>query len=157
MSRRNGGSSPWSPEMVNRFVDLMASGIHHSKCAPILTKEFGVEVTNSMCNGKHYRITLMLRGGTPRPYKPKKLNWIAPFNAHPHRGPVNPKPRPKRTGKGNLDFFDLRPAHCRWPHGDDLPYTYCGERKIDGSPYCLEHSRLAWSPNTVRNRLAGIR
>jgi len=157
MSRRNGGSSPWSAEMVNRFVDLMASGIHHSKCAPILTKEFGVEVTNSMCNGKHYRITRMLRGETPPPYKPKKMNWIAPFSSHPHRGPVNPKPRPKRTGKGNLDFFDLRSQTCRWPFGDDLPYTYCGERNIDGSPYCLEHSRLAWSPNTVRNRLAGIR
>jgi GcrA cell cycle regulator len=38
-------------------------------------------------------------------------------------------------------------AHtCKWPMGDPASenFTFCGRRVTDESPYCVEHSRLAY-------------
>lgn len=43
-------------------------------------------------------------------------------------------------------FLDLEPHHCRFPHGDpgEEGFGFCGSDKVDGSPYCAHHSRIAY-------------
>ena len=41
--------------------------------------------------------------------------------------------------KGRHKMEDLGPHQCRWPYGDDLPFTYCGERVKRGTSWCEEH------------------
>lgn len=35
-----------------------------------------------------------------------------------------------------LEQFDRR---CRYPHGDEPPYTYCGAKAVRGQPWCPTH------------------
>ena len=37
-----------------------------------------------------------------------------------------------------ISFADLQPQHCRYPEGDGLAATYCGQPTVPGQSYC-EH------------------
>lgn len=56
--------------------------------------------------------------------------------------PCTPLPElPKRDpNKPGVAFINLSPKACRWPFDDD---TFCGEDKINGSPYCHEHKAIS--------------
>jgi len=41
--------------------------------------------------------------------------------------------------EGRVSFEELEDHHCRFPHGDDLPYMFCGKPKSGSSSYCLQH------------------
>ena len=47
-------------------------------------------------------------------------------------------------------LFELSKERCRWPistpGADD--FCFCGNQPIDGQPYCLGHTRLAYRPGT---------
>lgn len=47
-------------------------------------------------------------------------------------------------------LFELSNQRCRWPistpGADD--FCFCGNQPIDGQPYCLGHTRLAYRPGT---------
>lgn len=51
------------------------------------------------------------------------------------------------------ELRDLGPRDCRFavtPH-DVTPHRFCGERAVDGKPYCAKHCRAAyggaaWTP-----------
>lgn len=42
-------------------------------------------------------------------------------------------------------LLDLRAGQCRYPFGDSVPFTFCGERSTHG-PYCSEHYKLCYQP-----------
>ena len=46
----------------------------------------------------------------------------------------------------HITFADLEPCHCRFPYGDDAPFTYCGHPVKTDKPYCEAHSRLCFEP-----------
>jgi hypothetical protein len=67
------------------------------------------------------------------------------------RRAAKPVPRKKKTKtmnandgevKNGVEIMDLKDHHCRWIVGKDGLglATYCGERKVTGSSYCLEHT-----------------
>jgi hypothetical protein len=42
---------------------------------------------------------------------------------------------------------ELEKHHCRWPiAGADAATAFCGADRVEGSPYCAQHSRLAYQP-----------
>jgi GcrA cell cycle regulator len=45
-----------------------------------------------------------------------------------------------------IAFFDLKPIHCRFPHGDGMTATFCGQSVQDGSSYCGFHHTLCYTP-----------
>lgn len=45
---------------------------------------------------------------------------------------------------------DLEPHHCRYPHGKELPYLFCGNDVQDGSSYCSGHHAICWTPARLR-------
>ena len=46
-----------------------------------------------------------------------------------------------------VDFDNLRVGMCKFPLGgiDDTPDRFCGEPAIEGSPYCTECAKKAYS------------
>jgi GcrA cell cycle regulator len=54
-----------------------------------------------------------------------------------------------------VSFMDVQPHQCRYPIGEpsDLnSFRFCGAQKLEeaGSPYCLRHTRLCWTPYQMR-------
>jgi GcrA cell cycle regulator len=47
-------------------------------------------------------------------------------------------------------LFELQQWHCRWPMGDPTAkdFGFCGNKPIDGLPYCPAHARIAYRPGT---------
>lgn len=35
------------------------------------------------------------------------------------------------------------PHHCVWPSGDIPHMTFCGQRALDGKPYCHTHLNIS--------------
>lgn len=55
------------------------------------------------------------------------------------------------------DLLDLKPGQCRFPRGDDLPFSFCALPVTRGS-YCAEHARLCFDPRAKKDHrgLAGM-
>ena len=47
-------------------------------------------------------------------------------------------------------LFELQQWHCRWPIGDPTAHDFgfCGNKPVDGLPYCPAHARMAYRPGT---------
>ena len=75
----------------------------------------------------------------PPPRKRPLPRKARPMDSHV---PPVPPPPPSPTPIGKLTIFQLLEHHCRWPTGDS-PYTFCGDRKRDGSSYCGDHYKKA--------------
>ena len=52
-------------------------------------------------------------------------------------------------------LFELSKERCRWPISTPgaEDFCFCGNPPLDGQPYCLGHTRLAYRPGT-RTRVA---
>ena len=44
-----------------------------------------------------------------------------------------------------LDLLDLPETGCKWPVTAKLPHLFCGHERMDGSPYCADHSAVAFN------------
>jgi hypothetical protein len=48
-----------------------------------------------------------------------------------------------------VDFHEVcerfEKHHCRWPI-EDAETFFCGADRVEGSPYCAQHSRMAYLP-----------
>lgn len=78
-------------------------------------------------------------------------------------GPVDAKPSDKRAllgkawtalpGSQPVSLIDLGPGLCKWPIGQDRPYTFCGEPSGERS-YCSHHAKLSVGQGTATERVA---
>jgi GcrA cell cycle regulator len=50
-------------------------------------------------------------------------------------------------------LLDLEPNDCRWPIGEPRSpeFHFCGERQLDGRPYCAHHWSMAFQPARPRH------
>lgn len=53
-----------------------------------------------------------------------------------------------------ISFFDLEPSHCRYPVGDGLAATYCGQPSLEGESYCERCYRICYTPPKAKPRQA---
>jgi len=51
-----------------------------------------------------------------------------------------------------LDTFPSRGDACRFPVGKNPngSHVFCGERAVEGQPYCAEHCRIAFTAGAPR-------
>lgn len=50
---------------------------------------------------------------------------------------------------------DLESTCCRWPYGDkETGFHFCHGKKVQGLPYCADHSRRAFQPPQPRQHRA---
>ena len=56
----------------------------------------------------------------------------------------------------HCSLLELSEEKCRWPISNpgEEDFCFCGNRPLDGLPYCAGHSRLAYQPGS-RQRRAG--
>jgi GcrA cell cycle regulator len=47
-------------------------------------------------------------------------------------------------------LLELQQWHCRWPLGDPASesFGFCGNKPVDGLPYCPAHAQRAYRPST---------
>ena len=58
-------------------------------------------------------------------------------------------PEPAVTSDGEpINILSLNEKVCKWPIGEpgDDDFRFCGNRKENSSPYCAEHTRVAYQP-----------
>lgn len=64
--------------------------------------------------------------------------------------PQKPLPQPPEAFSDraplNLTLLELTNATCKWPHGDEAPFEYCGHETFGFQPYCPFHQRRSRSP-----------
>lgn len=134
----------WIEPVKARFFELVQSRENPSYdyIAKELNKQFGLDITRNACIsfGKRNQIVRRLvntgrRGGVP--------------GSHRQRLEVSKSKKPPRAKKsepiGCITFGELLFSDCRYPFGDRAPFTFCGKPKLENSPYCDEHTRIAWA------------
>jgi GcrA cell cycle regulator len=127
----------WWGERIELLKALWRKGLSASE----IGNELGV--TRNAVIGKLHRI----EGYTPEPHKP------APRTAKPPPAPVwkpPPPPKPARRVVINAPFLnltldELKRGVCHYPHGEHVPYRFCGQPVKDGAPWCALHCRIVYS------------
>ena len=109
-----------------------------AQIATILSETFGCEVGKDSVIGKACRLKLGAK--PPRPVPRKKIMLTA-------------KPIEKAASSGgkpsnSITILALGNNMCRWPIGDPQApgFHFCGERAVDGKPYCQKHTEIAFVP-----------
>ena len=54
---------------------------------------------------------------------------------------------PPVDSTNRCSLLDLQQGHCRWPISDPRAddFGFCGNRQVDGLPYCPAHARMAYN------------
>jgi GcrA cell cycle regulator len=60
--------------------------------------------------------------------------------------PTEPLPKARETDIGRKTLEQLEDNDCRWPCSEHSPQMFCGEPKMPGLSYCLNHARRAFQP-----------
>lgn len=151
----------WTDERVETLKKLWQEG--HS--ASQIAKHLG-GVTRNAVIGKVHRLGLSGRAAPSQPTRPlyKPNRPVRPAaSAAPAAAPSAPLRRAEATPPrppvsvpvaynetpGTATVLTLGSRMCKWPIGDPSSddFTFCGRRSDDGTPYCVEHGRLAYQPS----------
>ena len=158
----------WTDERVETLKKLWQDG--HS--ASQIAKQLG-GVTRNAVIGKVHRLGLSGRAAPSTParpmYKPAPrptraatppshvASHAAPTHTPPaRREPVVARPAvsqqpivPYVESPGTATVLTLGAKMCKWPIGDPASdsFSFCGRRSDDGTPYCVEHARVAYQPS----------
>jgi GcrA cell cycle regulator len=166
----------WTEERVAELKKLWAEG--HS--ASQIAKRLG-SVTRNAVIGKVHRLGLSGRATPSRPVKrpprlarpkPQVMPRQAPARAGVSQAalrepvtalaaplPAIPEARiePQLLPNGDMvTVLTVKDSMCKWPLGDpaDANFGFCGRASCDGSPYCVDHARVAFQPAKKRERRA---
>lgn len=157
----------WTDERVETLKKLWQDG--HS--ASQIAKQLG-GVTRNAVIGKVHRLGLSGRAApstptrpmykpAPRPARAAAPSAHVPSHAAPsHAAPVRREPVVARPvvstpvvpyveEPGTATVLTLGAKMCKWPIGDPASdsFSFCGRRADDGTPYCVEHGRVAYQPS----------
>lgn len=69
---------------------------------------------------------------------------------------TNPQLAPEEAPDDSISrcsLLELQEWHCRWPCGDpsSADFGFCGNRPVDGLPYCSAHARMAYRRRLSRS------
>jgi GcrA cell cycle regulator len=138
----------WTSELAERLRQLW---LEQKLSASQLAGVFGV--TRNAILGKVFRLGLI---GTrkpnthPDPERHRETRWAPKPASKPQS-----KPTPILTDDIDMQdeqaflgikLFNLTKKQCRYPHGEAVPYAFCGQPIREGSSYCPHHHRLAYHP-----------
>ncbi|CAL4868981.1 hypothetical protein MMA231_03271 [Asticcacaulis sp. MM231] len=167
----------WTDERVETLKKLWQEG--HS--ASQIAKQLG-GVTRNAVIGKVHRLGLSGRAAPSQPtrplYKPARpprpavstASHAAPERTVQHTqpslrssAPVLSRPVisqpivPYIEEPGTATVLTLGAKMCKWPIGDPSSdsFSFCGRRSDDGTPYCVEHGRVAYQPSQKAKKRDG--
>ncbi len=150
------GDTDWSKDRMARLRALHRSDkLSFDAIAEVLSEEFKVALTKNACIGKARRMGLpertskrkrkVFRGdkrrrqitlvaSTPAPIEPEVVPCVLP------RWKVIADEAPAERDK--LTLLQLNGNTCHWPHGDRVPYLFCGAPTA-GKTYCAYHTGIS--------------
>jgi len=162
----------WTDERVELLKKLWQDGLSASQIA----KQLG-GVTRNAVIGKVHRLGL---SGRATPSQPARPAFKAPRPPRPAPSqpmiarrpveqpqthttassapvPVAPRPVFRMEEPGSATVLTLGAHMCKWPIGDPSSdnFTFCGRRSDEGTPYCLEHARIAYQPQQSGKKKTG--
>jgi GcrA cell cycle regulator len=148
----------WTTERVERLISHFQAGL---SCRQIAAD---IGVSRNAVIGKLSRLGLT-RGktiGEPRAKKPAKERGAArsvPRLQYQmlqtlYEDDLGPANAPG-VSEQRCSLFELSKERCRWPISTPgaEDFCFCGNQPLDGQPYCLGHTRLAYRPAS-RQRVA---
>jgi hypothetical protein len=165
----------WTDEETNALRELFPLGSHRW-LAEQLNERFGLKLTKSAVVGRCFLIGL--RKLSAEDYARCKAAGIPARKGKPEikkrRKKVHNQKRTKpsrdgsdgkklieafdlfsHTGHLGISFYDLEARHCRFPKGEGLSATYCGQPVIEGQSYCQHCYSICYtrpmSPEERRN------
>jgi GcrA cell cycle regulator len=128
----------WTPDQIGQLTRLWSEGLSTAE----IGKRLGI--SKNAVVGKAHRLHLNSR--------PSPIKRVGPRPAvvrQPHVRPAAapavassapaPQPTPVRV-------VELSSQACRWPigHPGEENFHFCTSRAIQGKPYCVEHSAVAY-------------
>ena len=155
----------WTDERVDTLKKLWTEGHSASQIAKALGG-----VTRNAVIGKVHRLGLSGRAAPSQPARPlyKPTRPPRPVSQpvhHASHAPAAPSIRrtepvvarpvisqpivPYVEEPGTATVLTLGAKMCKWPIGDPSSdsFSFCGRRSDDGTPYCVEHARVAYQPS----------
>jgi len=159
----------WTPEQISDLTRLWGEGLTTAE----IGKRLGI--SKNAVVGKAHRLHLPAR---PSPIKrtgprPQVYRQAAPRQPSVPRAPQAPRePRvaaqaqqtsaaalralANQPSAKRLPMMALSASTCRWPIGDpgDAEFHFCGERSLDGKPYCSSHASIAYVKMKPRTEAA---
>ena len=159
----------WTPEQISDLTRLWGEGLTTAE----IGKRLGI--SKNAVVGKAHRLHLPARpspikrtGPRPQVYRP-----ATPRQPSAPRAPQAPRePRvaaqaqqtsaaalralANQPSAKRLPMMALSASTCRWPIGDpgDAEFHFCGERSLDGKPYCSSHASIAYVKMKPRTEAA---
>ncbi len=148
----------WTEERVGALKKLWLEGQSASQIA----KQLGDGVTRNAVIGKVHRLGLSGRAAPSQPARatfrqPRPRPQVSAPSA-PRRieaaqpRPAAPPPAPVVDLPGTATVLTLGAHMCKWPIGDPTSdeFSFCGRRSGEGTPYCVEHAKVAYQPQKGR-------
>lgn len=157
-----------APEDRDRWTDerkkIVTTMWNEGQSSTHIASVFGV--SRSSILGLVHRLGLSNRRvATPRaarkPKPPTKFNFAT--NATKSRPAKDDEPyvyretivtpEDQRIAFEALKEFDKR---CRYPHGDELPFMYCGAKVVPGQPWCPTHFKACAPAMAAKHEAAQL-
>jgi hypothetical protein len=145
--------TPWTPDVIEAFNALLTERpmLTYRQIAARLSEVNGWYFSKNSCIGYAKRIGVPNR----KPGQPSRKGKTLKPRAKPHVPTtrlIAPhfKQQPSRR-IGKLRIYELNHGECRWPVDAKTPYFFCGLRQVEGSSYCIEHTRRS-CPAFARGR-----
>jgi GcrA cell cycle regulator len=145
----------WTDERVEQLKSCLDAGFSCSQIA----REIGV--TRNAVIGKIARLKLVRvkdalagqRERRPPPIAPHprivtQHQILKALRAMPERAAAEPA----SGGANRCSLFELGQGKCRWPINEPGAenFCFCGDKPVEGLPYCVPHARMAYSPGRAR-------
>jgi GcrA cell cycle regulator len=126
----------WTSEQISHLTQMWNEGLSTAE----IGKRLGI--SKNAVVGKAHRLHLDSR---PSPIKRIGPRPAISRSVHHHPRPAAPvaaAPAPRPAPR----VVELSSQTCRWPigHPGDPNFHFCSERAIQGKPYCIEHSAVAY-------------
>jgi hypothetical protein len=139
--------SLWTPERAQTLRDMREAGASFQ----VIADELNCGLTRNACIGRASRDRL-----------PKTKPVRSRIRVY--RNKAEPKPAKKRAKRRGYsiapDFIelpltayfrsvplvDLDRGMCRYPQGDGLNITFCGQPAMDGASWCQQCARIVYAP-----------
>ena len=150
--------SVWTETLVSEIAELWKTESAGS-IASIINKRHGLNLTRNSVVGKIHRMGLGVADKTavPKPQREKKekkerkpiLKIIPGFKTLRIIESTMAGVAPLRCvplDPMHLSLDDIGRGQCRYPYGDNAPFTFCGHPKREASSYCTAHHFLCRTP-----------
>jgi GcrA cell cycle regulator len=133
----------WYPEHDQALAKHLAGGMSHAEAAAALNAKFGTSYSRMASIGRANRLgttSKVLKSQGHDKHKPKQPRASA---THRFKCEHQPRLREANAGPLHLAITELTAETCRYPYGDNAPFTYCGcPPAFEGASYCALHQRL---------------